>query len=346
MAWSAPINIVRYSNGTLVKLTASAERFVSYNYDPKDGSGTYTPGVITVTASFEGDVKYGHWEASSDGQNWNTISNGDYGITLTSTGASVPPTSSLFGERNSYFMLKMVGDDGEHYDTVTISREVDPTVVYRKSYTDFVQTNDKIALIASAEQLAQFSTGETMKTVMDAELSTTAESIKSTVSKDISLAQDDLQKQIGSVELRADGLTQRIGTVEEQQTEDGKILAEHSTQLEQMDDKFVLTVNFTEDKLLSDGTKKELQNLQNNFTFGDDGLAIGRTDSEITSLFSNDELSFMSGYGTDGETKLAWISSDGFGTNKLSIGNATGTGLRWNIMVSEDGAHLKFTRRL
>lgn len=224
MAWSAPINIVRYSNGTLVKLTASAERFVSYNYDPKDGSGTYTPGVITVTASFEGDVKYGHWEASSDGQNWNTISNGDYGITLTSTGASVPPTSSLFGERNSYFMLKMVGDDGEHYDTVTISREVDPTVVYRKSYTDFVQTNDKIALIASAEQLAQFSTGETMKTVMDAEITETAKQIRLAVSAEID---SDISKATTEVyqTIDADGIRQEVKNTNSRVDDNGQEIA-------------------------------------------------------------------------------------------------------------------------
>lgn len=344
MAWSAPINIVRITNGTLVQLTASTDRFLSYDYSAETHNGTFKPSSIRVTPKFGGDVGFGKWEISTDGTTWTDADNVD-GVTSTTTALTIKPACSRFTDENSVVVIRCMGDDGIHFDTVTITREVSSIRVYEKQYTDFIQTKNLISLIASDEQIRQFSDGNTFYSQF-AELEIDAGKIRGEVKSDISKESASLKNQIGSVELKTNGLATRIETVEEKQEDDEKILSEHSTTLAQLDDKFVLSVNFTEDKLLTNGTKTELQNIQNNFTFGTDGLLIGRSDSEIQSLFSNDELSFMTGYGTDGETKLAWISSDGFGTNKLSIGNATGTGLRWNITVSEDGSHLKFTRRL
>lgn len=186
MRYSLPQNIVRYSNGTLVKLTVSDHQFISYDYDPETDTGTYTPTSIKITAKYAGNLTYSKWQYTKDNSGWVDIpSSNDLGITITSTTLTILPSSSLFDKVNSFVMFRVVAtdnDSGEEYtDTAEIERIVDYIILYRKQQTDIDQTADKIALIASDEQLRQY--GRTNTVVSDlAQLKITAQGISSTVS--------------------------------------------------------------------------------------------------------------------------------------------------------------------
>lgn len=157
---SETINITRYTNGTLVKITPSADGFVSYDYNPDANTGTFTPDTITLTATFGGDVHFGRWEYNTGGD-WIELANGDHGIALNSSLLTVPHSCDLFGTTNSQVTFRCAGDDPAYFDTATITREVDPLQVYRTTKTQIDQSNDKISLIASDEQLAYFSKAST-----------------------------------------------------------------------------------------------------------------------------------------------------------------------------------------
>jgi hypothetical protein len=180
MIKSQPINIIRYKNGTLIKLTPSAEGFMSYDYNVISGAATYAPEQIDIVAKAEGDLTVDKWEYSYDGETWYEVINGEDGIAINDNVLSIIPSSSLFSDTQSTVTFKCTGSDGEHYDTVMITRHVDPLYIYRTTNANIEQTNSKIRLIASDEQLNQFDVGRTMMSKV-AEIEQTANGIKSTV---------------------------------------------------------------------------------------------------------------------------------------------------------------------
>lgn len=153
---SQPLSISRYSNGTLVKLSVSDSAFVSYDFDPKKNTGTYTPTSITITPTFSGGVKFGSWRYSTDGATFQNIVSGQHGFTINGGAVILAATSDLYATTNSAVIVACVGDDPTYFDTVTIMRYVDPTFVFRQTSTAIKQTNDKISLIATDEQLERY----------------------------------------------------------------------------------------------------------------------------------------------------------------------------------------------
>ena len=153
---SQPLSISRYSNGTLVKLSVSDSAFVSYDFDPKNNTGTYTPTSITITPTFSGGVKFGSWRYSTDGATFQNVVSGQHGFTINGGAVILAATSDLYKSSNSAVIVACVGDDPTYFDTVTIMRYVDPTFVFRQTSTAIKQTNDKISLIATDEQLERY----------------------------------------------------------------------------------------------------------------------------------------------------------------------------------------------
>lgn len=172
MRYSIPMNIARYTNGILIKLTASAEEFISYDYDPDSGEGSFLPETITISADYQGGVKFGKWQMSTDGAQWKDAAGSADSITIR-------PTGEFFGAGNAV-TIRCIGNDPQIYDTITILRSTDPLVIYRKTSTKIDQTNEKIALIASEEELEQFTTGETLVGKV-AQIEETAEGFRQTV---------------------------------------------------------------------------------------------------------------------------------------------------------------------
>ena len=177
LQYSAPVNLVRYKNSTYIKLSASITEFTSYDYDHETKTGTFEPQTITITAQFQGNVQSGTWKYSADGgNNWNDVSSGSHGMTIYGSSMTLQAISDLFGDTNSYIVIMYTNDTYGYYDTITITRTIDPVIAYQKVYTDIKLDRDKIALIASDEQLQQFSTRQTMVDKM-AEIKVTADGI-------------------------------------------------------------------------------------------------------------------------------------------------------------------------
>lgn len=153
---SQPLSISRYSNGTLVKLSVSDSAFVSYDFDPQKNTGTYTPTSITITPTFSGGVKFGSWRYSTDGATFQNVVSGQHGFTINGGAVILTAASDLYATTNSAVIVACVGDDPTYFDTVTIMRYVDPTFVFRQTSTAIKQTNDKISLIATDEQLERY----------------------------------------------------------------------------------------------------------------------------------------------------------------------------------------------
>lgn len=153
---SQPITISRYSNGTLVKLNVTDSAFVSYDYNPETDAATYIPNTITITPTFSGGVKFGKWRYSTNGANFYDVVSGQHGFTTSGNTLILNATSDLYKTTNSAVIVACYGDNPLYYDTVTIMRYVDPTFVYKKTSTAIKQTNDKISLIATEEQLAKY----------------------------------------------------------------------------------------------------------------------------------------------------------------------------------------------
>lgn len=181
---SQPISISRYSNGTLVKLSVSDSAFVSYDFDPQKNTGTYTPTSITITPTFSGGVKFGSWRYSTDGATFQNIVSGQHGFTINGGAVILAATSDLYATTNSAVIVACVGDDPTYFDTVTIMRYVDPTFVFRQTSTAIKQTNDKISLIATDEQLERYGQNFTVLDDLQAQIDVIPSQISLAVSQE------------------------------------------------------------------------------------------------------------------------------------------------------------------
>ena len=181
---SQPISISRYSNGTLVKLSVSDSAFVSYDFDPQKNTGTYTPTSIIITPTFSGGVKFGSWRYSTDGATFQNIVSGQHGFTINGGAAILAATSDLYATTNSAVIVACVGDDPTYFDTVTIMRYVDPTFVFRQTSTAIKQTNDKISLIATDEQLERYGQNFTALDDLQAQIDVIPSQISLAVSRE------------------------------------------------------------------------------------------------------------------------------------------------------------------
>lgn len=181
---SQPISISRYSNGTLVKLSVSDSAFVSYDFDPQKNTGTYTPTSITITPTFSGGVKFGSWRYSTDGATFQNVVSGQHGFTINGGAVILAATSDLYATTNSAVIVACVGDDPIYFDTVTIMRYVDPTFVFRQTSTAIKQTNDKISLIATDEQLERYGQNFTALDDLQAQIDVIPSQISLAVSRE------------------------------------------------------------------------------------------------------------------------------------------------------------------
>lgn len=182
MIVSQKINVIRYTNGTLVKIMPSAEEFLSPDYDPGNpAAATYLPEEISLEAIPEGDLSIAGWQYSVNGQDWEDVSEYIKGISVSGNIMTILSSCDLFID--GYLIIKAYANDPTYYDTVTLRKEVNPTVAFVKASTAIDQTNRKIALIASEEQLVQFTESQTMVDKM-ASIEVKADEIASKVTRE------------------------------------------------------------------------------------------------------------------------------------------------------------------
>ena len=213
LQYSAPINIVRYRNGTLLKLTAATHEFTSYDYDHETETGTFQPTSISITATLDGSITIGAWRYSIDGVSWSNVVDGWHGMTIGTNRLTLQATSDLYANTNSTITIMCVSADGRYYDTVTIARTIDPIVAFSKVYTDINLTKDKISLIASDEQLKQFSETSTMMSKV-ASIDQKADQINLNVTTNYSTKANTLANEILYYQAsdQSEGVTRETGT--------------------------------------------------------------------------------------------------------------------------------------
>jgi hypothetical protein len=176
---SQTLNISRYTNGTLARIQTAATSFVSHDYDPATGTGTFTPPSTRLAPSFSGGLSLGAWQYLDGGQ-WKPVVDGEHGFVFSGTHLVVYATSDLFGNADGTLTIRLLASNPDYWDSVTLTREVSPLELYRKSNTQINQTNDKIALIASSEELAKYSTVSTMSSNLSS-LEQTSQQFRQTV---------------------------------------------------------------------------------------------------------------------------------------------------------------------
>lgn len=85
----------------------------------------------------------------------------------------------------------------------------------------------------------------------------------------------------------------------------------------------------------------DIDEMHTYITFDQNGVTVGKNDSNIRGVFGNDSLDFVD----SSNTTLAWLStSEGLGATELSVGDATQSNLRWRMTVSTDGSHFRISR--
>ncbi len=213
---SQPLSISRYSNGTLVKLSVSDSAFVSYDFDPENNTGTYTPTSITITPTFSGGVKFGSWRYSTDGATFRNIVSGQHGFTINGGAVILAATSDLYATTNSAVIVACVGDDPTYFDTVTIMRYVDPTFVFRQTSTAIKQTNDKISLIATDEQLEKYGQNFTVLDDLQAQIDVMPSQISLAVSQEHTIITGEMNSALAeyaTLETMESRLTMTAGSI-------------------------------------------------------------------------------------------------------------------------------------
>lgn len=138
-----------------------------------------------------------------------------------------------------------------------------------------------------------------------------ANAVRTEVSQNISNVQNDLQGQIN----------------------------QQSTAITQTSDNLLIEINRA--KAAEKANADAIDEYNTYFKFDNNGVTVGKSDSDIRGVFGNSSLDFID----SSDTKLAWLSTtEGLGATELSVGDATTISKRWRIITSEDGNHLRFTR--
>lgn len=129
-------------------------------------------------------------------------------------------------------------------------------------------------------------------------------------------------------------------TVSDNKTETDNSIATLSTQIQQVSDGITATITSEVSSAL-DGNE-QIQLVKTNITADQNGITIGKSNSQIHGTFANNGLYFE----TQNDTTVAWVDGENqtMGANELQIGDATQANKRWRVFATSDGAHLRFTR--
>lgn len=346
---SGIFSINRYSNGTMVRLTASAHAFLSYNfdYDPDTGklSARYEPESITVTAELQGGLVIGKWRYSTDGIIWKDIVSGEHGITLSDNTARVTSASDLFtAQGNSELVIRCDAADGIHYDTVTLSRMLDPTYAYVKNATAIERTDKKISLIATEEQYREYGmAGTTMATAI-AQLTIEAGRIAQNVSENYELKTDAQAKYTAydsAFEQTARQISSKVSTSDYTGAQIASLINQSAAEVKIQSAHIVLDGNVVLKSHLTDGiTAISGANITTGYISAERIQANSIAVSKLTGSISNGNwnIDLTNGTFTIGNISAAnitsgTISADRIAANSIAVSKLTGSisNGNWNI---------------
>lgn len=180
--WSpAPEDIDESINSVTIESTS--DNFINYTFD---GSKIYYPSTITLTPFINGNIEFSKWQYKLiNGDTWIDVVSGSNGLTVESDNTlTISNSCSLFTDTCSAIVFKCLSDDNTFYSSKTIVREDDPTRVYNTVKTRIDQTDDNLSLIASATELAEYSTSSTLNSRL-ANVSVSSDEILMVVSQSV-----------------------------------------------------------------------------------------------------------------------------------------------------------------
>lgn len=109
-------------NAKTVSLTSSSQVFKS-----TDGGLTFTPDNIVITPNYQ-NVSYSKWQYSTNGgSSWTDISSSTNGVTYNSTSLTLSKSSTLFTEKVTSIIFKIVTNNSAVTDTITVIKLYDVT---------------------------------------------------------------------------------------------------------------------------------------------------------------------------------------------------------------------------
>lgn len=180
--WSpAPEDIDESINSVTIESTS--DNFINYTFD---GSKIYYPSTITLTPFINGNIEFSKWQYKLiNGDTWIDVVSGSNGLTVESDNTlTISNSCSLFTDTCSAIVFKCLSDNNTFYSYKTIVREDDPTRVYNTVKTRVDQTDDNLSLIASATELAEYSTSSTLNSRL-ANVSVSSDEILMVVSQSV-----------------------------------------------------------------------------------------------------------------------------------------------------------------
>lgn len=109
-------------NAKTVSLTSSSQVFKS-----TDGGLTFTPDNIVITPNYQ-NVSYSKWQYSTDGgSSWTDVSSSTNGVTYSGTSLTLSKSSTLFTNKVTSIIFKIVTNNNSITDTITIVKLYDVT---------------------------------------------------------------------------------------------------------------------------------------------------------------------------------------------------------------------------
>lgn len=120
-AWGE-ITIAITTSARNVSLSSSSSLFKS-----TDGGCTFFPNTIKLTPNFQGDIIFNGYQYSLDGESYTDVISGTHGLTISKDVLIISKNCDLFNEETTAITFKIITDDEEIYDTITISRLYDVT---------------------------------------------------------------------------------------------------------------------------------------------------------------------------------------------------------------------------
>lgn len=147
-----------------VDVYQSASAFL--NYTPNLSTQTFLPESITLTPTFTGGLTFGAWNYrlgnASALSNWISAV-GANGVTISELHVlTIVPSSTLFTNSCSEIVFQCVDSTGAFAKTIVVSKQIDARSSYAVTNASIADTNDKIALIASSDELSNYTTTNTL----------------------------------------------------------------------------------------------------------------------------------------------------------------------------------------
>lgn len=136
------------------------------NYTPSSSTQVYLPTSITLTPTFTGGLTFGAWRyrlgnAAATADWVNAV--GANGVTISSTNVlTIVPSSTLFTDSCSEIVFQCVDSTGAFAKTAIVSKQVDARSSYSTTSAAITNINNTISLIASADELSDYSTTNTL----------------------------------------------------------------------------------------------------------------------------------------------------------------------------------------